>query len=92
MALFRTTAEMQSLARARDAEQRERAEALRHRERAMEAERMASKAHNEAETIRALSIVFLKDSETVIEAKLVAKSTNLTIGGRAGCPIGGRAL
>ena len=52
MSHFRTIAEMQSLARARDAEHRERAEAQSHREQAMEAERMASKAHTEAETSR----------------------------------------
>ena len=45
MANFRTSAEMQSFARARDAEHRERAAALRRREQAMGAERTASNAH-----------------------------------------------
>ena len=75
MANFSTSAEMHCLARARDAEHRERANALRHREQALEAERTASKA----ETIRALSISRLESSEKAIEAKLVAKSTNLEL-------------
>jgi hypothetical protein len=56
MANVTTTAEMHCLARARDAEHRERADALRHREQALEAERTVPKALLEADTIRALSI------------------------------------
>jgi hypothetical protein len=63
MANFSTTAEMHCLARARDAEHREGADALRHREQALEAERTASAVLHEAETIRALSISRLEISE-----------------------------
>jgi hypothetical protein len=79
MANFKASAEAQALARARETEHREYVEAQRHRETAMEAMQMASRATHEAETARAWTTTRLKSSEKAAEDMLVAKTANLTL-------------
>ena len=77
MANSRTSAEISSLARAKEAEQQERTEAQRHRERAEEATRMAATARAEADTIRAISDSRVHMTEKAAEAKVAEKSASM---------------
>ena len=79
VANFRASAEINSLARARYAEQQERTEAQRLREQAEEAARVAAAARTEAETIRLLSDSRLHNTERTAEAKVAEKSANLVL-------------
>ena len=79
VANFRTSAEVNSLARARETEFQERTEAQRLREQAEEATRMAATARAEAETVRALSDSRIHLTEQAAEAKVVEKTANLTL-------------
>jgi hypothetical protein len=73
----RATAEINSLARAREAELQVRTEAQRLREQAEDAARVAAAARTEAETIRVLSDSRLHQTEQAAEAKVAEKSANL---------------
>ena len=79
MANSRASAEINSLAPAKEAEAHERVEALRHREQAEEAARVAATARAEAETIRALSDSRINLTERAVEAKVAEKTANLTL-------------
>jgi hypothetical protein len=79
MANSRASAEIHSLARAKEAEVQERVEAQRHREQAEEAARMAVAARAEADTIRALSDSRVHLTEKTAEAKVAEKTANLTL-------------
>jgi hypothetical protein len=79
VANFRATAEINSLARAREAELQVRTEAQRLREQAEDAARVAAAARAEAETIRALRDSRLHQTEQAAEAKVAEKSANLVI-------------
>ena len=79
MANSRASAEINSLARAKEAEAQERVEALRHRAQAEEAARVAAAARAEADTIRALSDSRINLTERAAEAKVAEKTANLTL-------------
>jgi len=79
MANSRTSAEINSLARAKQAEAHERIEALRHREQAEEAARMVALARAETDTARAHSDSRVHYTERAAEAKVAEKTANLTL-------------
>jgi hypothetical protein len=74
----RASAEIHSLAQARNAEHEVRVEAQRLRDEAAEAARMATSARTEAETIKALSDARLHKTERAAESAIAEKSARLS--------------